>query len=69
LSAPTNNQIYVLPANQFSPSAGTTLAQYHKKHGTKKVAKKNLEKEKDTHKYNTCKICEINFTRIFNQAF
>jgi len=44
-------------------------AQYHKKHGTKKVAKKNLEKEKDTHKYNTCKICEINFTRIFNQAF
>jgi len=25
LSAPTDNQIYGLPANQFSPSAGTTL--------------------------------------------
>jgi len=25
LSAPTNNQIYGLPANQLSPSAGTTL--------------------------------------------
>jgi len=25
LSAPTNNQIYGIPANQFSPSAGTTL--------------------------------------------
>jgi len=24
-SAPTNNQIYGVPANQFSPSAGTTL--------------------------------------------
>jgi len=29
--------------------------QYRKKHGTKKVAKKNLEKEKGTHKYSTCK--------------
>jgi len=26
LSAPTDNQIYAVPANQFSPSAGTTLA-------------------------------------------
>jgi len=26
LSAPTDNQIYGLPANQFSPSAGTSLA-------------------------------------------
>jgi len=25
LSAPTDNQIYAVPANQFSPSAGTTL--------------------------------------------
>jgi len=25
LSAPTDNQIYTVPANQFSPSAGTTL--------------------------------------------
>jgi len=25
LSAPTDNQLYVVPANQFSPSAGTTL--------------------------------------------
>jgi len=25
LSAPTDNQIYALPANQFSPSPGTTL--------------------------------------------
>jgi len=25
LSAPTNNQIYEVPANQFSPSASTTL--------------------------------------------
>jgi len=25
-SAPTNNQIYGIPANHFSPSAGTTLA-------------------------------------------
>jgi len=24
-SAPTDNQIYWVPANQFSPSAGTTL--------------------------------------------
>jgi len=24
-SAPTDNQIYAVPANQFSPSAGTTL--------------------------------------------
>jgi len=30
-------------------------AQYHKKHGTKKVVKKNLEKEKSAHKYNTLK--------------
>jgi len=28
-------------------------AQYHKKHGPKKVAKKNLEKEKSAPKYNT----------------
>jgi hypothetical protein len=27
-SAPTDNQIYGLPANQFSPSAGTTLLIY-----------------------------------------
>jgi len=25
LSAPTDNQIYAVPANHFSPSAGTTL--------------------------------------------
>jgi len=25
LSAPTDNQIHAVPANQFSPSAGTTL--------------------------------------------
>jgi len=25
LSAPTDNQIYGVPANHFSPSAGTTL--------------------------------------------
>jgi len=25
LSAPTDNQIYTVPDNQFSPSAGTTL--------------------------------------------
>jgi len=31
LSAPTNNQIYRLPANQFSPSAGTTLPNNPKK--------------------------------------
>jgi len=30
--------------------------QYRKKHGTKKVAKKNLEKEKGAHKYNAAKI-------------
>jgi len=28
LSAPTDNQIYAVPANQFSPSAGTTLLQH-----------------------------------------
>jgi len=27
LSAPTNNQIYGVPANQFSPSASTTLVE------------------------------------------
>jgi len=26
LSAPTDNQIHAVPANQFSPSAGTTLS-------------------------------------------
>jgi len=31
-------------------------AQYCKKHGTKKVAKKNMEKEKIVHKYSTRKI-------------
>jgi len=36
-------------------------AQYHKKHGTKKVVKKNLEKEKGAHKYNTCKIYLAHF--------
>jgi len=28
LSAPTDNQIYAVPANQFSPSPGTTLTVY-----------------------------------------
>jgi len=31
-SAPTDNQIYAVPANQFSPSAGTTLANKKREH-------------------------------------
>jgi len=38
-SAPTDNQIYVVPANQFSPSPGTSLVMHHLKFWRESVLK------------------------------